>query len=299
MIKLNANEFPGEITNALMLRAVGLPPLRWNDKPIRAAKELLDQVEDAKLFQSYRVVDESMAATVRAMLYLWNGWPGDCEMYLQASPQQEKLYVNAFLLRQSDRVDEAKVIFQKLDTHPIYQSLCDYTLETIGLGSDPALKRFKDIVKLCESWEPFAFMDMYEQIKAGKHTQLTEEIVRSLQCREFELLLVYCFEKAVGQHLPQLTIKKTEPPRRKPKPVKKTRSRSSGMINDPAKPKDESTTSKPAPKRHPGDIRIQCPRCQHTSFLPPTRRGTKHICEKCKTGFLIPDKKPAPSLRGK
>lgn len=293
MIKLNVNEFPGDIANALMLRSAGLPPLQWNGKPNRAAKELIDQVEDTQLFQSYRIVDESMATAVRAMLYLWNGWPGDCEMYLHASPEKEKLYLNALHLRQSNRADEAKVLFQKMDTHPIYQSLSDYTLETIGLGSDPALKRFKDIVKLCESWEPFAFMDMYEQIKAGKHTQLTEEIVRSLQCREFELLFVYCFEKAVGQHLPQLTIKKTKPPKRKLKPVKRTRSRSSEMIHEPAKPKDESGSTKPVAKRQPGDIGIQCPKCHHMSFLSPAMRGKNHQCAKCKTGFLIPVKKPA------
>lgn len=300
MIKLNPAQFPDDIANALMLRGVGIPPLHWHDKPIRAGKDLLDQLEDDNLFKPHKIVDESMASAVRAMLYLWNGFPGDCDMYSPAAPESEQWYFKTFIQRQAGNTNDAKISLRNIDQHPIYAPLKDFALEIIGLGTAKPLKRFKDIVELCEEWEPYAFMDIYEEVRLGKHCSSTDETIRSIQCREFELLFIHCFEKATGQLLPQPTLEEKRPPKRKPAPKSTRRHRPTPTPESKKKsdkPKDAAKKPAPIPRRSPGGIGIQCPKCQQLDMVPKESRGAKHRCTKCGVAYKIPDKKPAPTTQ--
>ncbi len=298
MMKINPAQFPSEIANALMLRGVGIPPLHWHDKSIRAGKDLLDHNEDDDLFKPHSIVDESMASAVRAMLYLWNGFAGDCEMYSPAAPETEQLYLKVFIQRQAGNPNESKISLRNIDQHPIYTPLKDFSLEIIGLGTAKPLKRFKEILELCDAWEPYAFMDLYEEVRLGKHCQSTDETIRSIQCREFELLLVHGFEKATGKPLPQPAVEEKRALRRKPTP-KSTRRPMTVPKPESKKKSDDAKNAakKPAstPMRHPGGIGVRCPKCQQLDVVPKESRGMKHQCTLCGVAYKIPDKKPSPS----
>lgn len=92
MIKLDTSPSPTHIVTILMLRGAQLPPLQWHVNPNRNAKSELDGIaDDKKLLDCDPLADEGMAAAVRALLYLWDGWPAECDMYSQAAPEKERL----------------------------------------------------------------------------------------------------------------------------------------------------------------------------------------------------------------
>jgi len=227
---------------------------------------------------------------VRAMLYLFSGWRGECDMFAQASPVRERAYLTALSLRQAGRPHEAKEALQQFETHPIYPSLAAFAIKAIGPGTDQALVRFKQIVELGEAWEPFAFIDLYEQARAGKLTSAPTTTVREIQCREFELLFTHCYEAATGAAFPKEHADTTAPKKRVRKPQ-----RPASQKPIPKKP------NRPAPQGHaepairrvphkPGTAGFSCPECNQVHVLLEQHRGTKHQCSKCGVTFLLPQK---------
>lgn len=299
MITLNGSQLPGHIANALMLRGSALPPLRWFDAPNRAAKEILDQAaDDTGLFQLAQPVDESMCAAVRGMLYLFNGWPAECAMYAAAAPEKERVYLTALAHRQTGAPAEAKAAFQQIGDHPIYKRLAQSALQIVGVATDRALDRFKQIVELGEAWEPFAFTDLYEQARAEILCSATENTVRKLLYSEFELLFVHCYEAGTGKAVLMEPAGQTDTNKRKRPPARRapeTRNRP-GTVKPPAAPQTRKTP-KPQFPHKPQGIGILCPGCSHLCKLAEDRRGTKHQCPGCKRNFLVPTKKPMPASR--
>lgn len=301
MIKLNVSLLPSDIANLLMLRGAAVPPLLWQNSANRVAKDLLDQAaDDTALFLRAALADEAMSTAIRAMLYLWNGWHGECELYAEGAPDEERLYLGIFRQRQLGCSAEAKTLLQQLGEHPIYPALAKYATEAIGLGTDPALKRLKDVIEMGESWEPFIFSDLFAQSQVGKFCDATQEIIRGLQSVEFELLFVHCYEKATGEPLARPEPAGQAPARKRP--VRSTRARAVARGRQPPtdKPKEgEPVEADGFPKLlSAGEfsgVGVLCPRCGYMSVVPEERRGARHQCPKCKVNFLVPQKSPAPA----
>lgn len=301
MIKLNVSLFPSDIANLLMLRGAAVPPLLWQNSANRAAKDLLDQAaDDTSLFRRETLADEAMSTAVRAMLYLWNGWHGECEQYAEGTPDKERLYLGVFRQRQLGCSTEAKDLLQQLGEHPIFTPLAAYATEAIGLGTDPTLKRLKDVIEMGESWEPFIFSDLFAQSRVGKFCDATQDTIRGLQSMEFELLFVHCYEKATGEPLahPEPVAQVV----RRKRPVRSTRA--PGLARKRQPPTDKQEEPEPLqvdgfPKLlatgESSGVGVRCPRCGYLSLVPEERRGAKHQCSKCKVNFLIPQRSPAPA----
>ncbi|MEE8384934.1 MAG: hypothetical protein V3S01_03345, partial [Dehalococcoidia bacterium] len=123
MLNLDLSQLPSEMTALFMQRGSGLPPLHWPSYANRIAKATLDEIDDAKLFRRSNLADESMGAAVRALLYLWSGWPDDCKMQAQAAPEKERIYLDSLIAQQGDEAEQAKTLLQQLDSHPIHKPL--------------------------------------------------------------------------------------------------------------------------------------------------------------------------------
>lgn len=298
MVDLDTSALSPEIAMLLMQRGSELPPLQWADGPNQFAKKTLDAIEDSNLFARDTFADEGMAAAVRALLYLWNGWLGDCEMYAQAVPDKERLYMAGLCERYKGNPIQAKEINTQLNGHPIYNSLTAYAIKAIGNSTDAALNRFKQILKIDSNWEAFAFIDLYEQARADKLGSAAGNIVRGLLCKEFELLFVHCYEAALGEPLPkrpQANPTSQRPPRR---PVQR---RQQPRAPEQSKQKPTPANSQNIAKRaknlpvglRPGMIGIVCPKCQEMATVPESSRGQSAKCAKCGALFVIPQKKEA------
>lgn len=293
MATLNTSCFSPVVVNVLMLAGTGPAQLAWHLRPNKPGKEILDQCQsDTELLKCKPVADESHSAAVRSLLYLWIGWPAEASMYAQGAYDAERLYIEAIRLRQVGEVYPSKDRFHELGDHPIFAPLGDYVIESIKSDLEKSLARFKNIVKMGEIWEPYAFADTFEQARLGQLCDPAVLVVRALQRREFELLFVHCYEGAIGQSIEafEQPSSATQQPRRRA-PVKRPARRS---LAPTAKPKDTAPppSAKPfASVAGPGArVGAYCPKCQKVAFVEEARRGTKHRCEQCKTTFLIPRK---------
>lgn len=288
MIDLNPSQLASEVATLLLLRGTELPPLEWHHGPNRAVKLKLEQVDDTRLFLPHKIADEPMASAVRSLLFIWSGWMEDAIMFAAGAPDAERHYIIGLCNRHLGLIDQAKSSFQNIQDHPIYEPLAHYAMDNIPVSNDAMLQRMLQLLEFDQHWEAFAFTDLIEQTRAGKISRKSEDVVRALQCKEFELLFAHCYTRAIGDTKLNLHEKPKEqqaaPPRRKrPAPEKR-------RPPAPSKPKgSDRETGKPQKKTDdkPSKIMAFCPQCKATWSFPPDSKGKKARCGKCNAVFQI------------
>jgi len=289
MIKLDPAQLPPRVAAAILARGTDLPPLEWHKHPNRAARTALDAVPtDTDLLGCESLKDISAAAAVRALLYLWNGWPAEANQAAAAAPPTERLYVEAIALRQAGDQVEAKAAWQKIGTHSVFGPLATYVQEAIPRNAGAALKRLRETIEFAGQWEPYLFADVFDQAREGKLDLLSEELVRKLQCCEFELLLVHCLQVATGERIQQ-RVKAAPPP--PPKPAARPRPKPQPQPVTAAKTA-ESGAPKPRlvlkPVTIDDGVGVLCPACRTPQLVPKSSRGQTARCEKCGNMFRVP-----------
>jgi len=284
-----------QITSLLMLRGAGIPPVRWDEHPNAMASSTLEGLEDEKLFGRAELADQAAASAVRALLYLWNGWMAEATMIAASAGPKEQLYINGLVERHMGRPDTAKTNFQQMEGHDIYAPLTESVAKLTGSCNDKQIKRFADIVQLNDAWEAFAFIDLVEEARGDQLTNASERIVRQLQKQEFDLLIRYCFDQAVGPDAEEEEKTSQRGDESAPRRRRETK-RPSSTTNSRSTPSRSApeTKSRPKPDLN-SDVRIGCPKCKHLHTLPPSARGQKHKCDKCKVAFMVPGGKGSAS----
>ena len=218
MSELNHSELPSEMATLLLLRGTGLAPLNWAEHPNRSARHALGPLSDPSLLGVAEIRDRGMASAVRALLFVWNGWTDDCAAAALGAHADERYYLSALCERHLGHPDASKALLQKLDGHPIYDELASFARQLIGATSEPALTRFTGILELNETWEPFAFIDLYEQARGEQLNLVDRETVARIQVREFDLLLAYCYKAATGEEIGKRRGGRPVPVRKRPSP---------------------------------------------------------------------------------
>jgi len=287
-----------------------LPAISWTGEGHRAAKKLLDTLNDAALFGVAALVDEQAGAAVRSLLYLWTGWTADCAMFSQAAGEPERLYVSALCERHNQQFDKAKVLFKQLADHPIYPDLADYALGVTGHAADPGVQRMHEMLNFDRRWEPYLFCDAIAQACCGKLKAGGETVLRQMQCREFELLLVHCCERATGCKLSARTrgIDTSDSARRtaeRERRIREDRKRRDAQRQRDAftarlarpEPSAPAAGSQPVAPKVPaaaaGVITILCPKCGKPLVLPASSRGKVTNCLHCSVSFKVPSPQAA------
>lgn len=262
----------------------------WPSTANRIAKATLDQIADAKLFGRKELAKPPFGAATRALIYLWNGWPQEAGMCAQIAPEKERFYIEGLCARQESNIDQAKACFQQLGPHPVYKPLSERAVKEIGDIPDPMLTRFKQMIEMDGTWEPFLFIDLYEQGRADKLKESTEQIVRQIQNTEFELLFRHCYESATGQSLQKPTARSSPTDRedgvarvRRLKERHRPKHRPQGAA---APEKTKSDTSESSDM-----VTVTCPKCAKPMTLPDSARGKKKRCIKCAAPFTVAAKK--------
>ncbi len=290
MIRLNPSLLAPEIATQLMLRGTDLPLLEWHKSANRAIKLKLESLDDVHLFAPVTIQNEAMVAAVRSLLYLWSGWVAEAATSAQSAPEKERDYIVALGERLQGLPDKAKTSFQKLNEHPVYERIVPLALEEMAPVNDPRLQRVRQILEMDQRWEPFVFIDLFEQARAGKLTRPAEEIVRRLQVMEFELLFAHGYGQAIGDSSLDLFQKPAAPEPtvvKRKKPAESHRRHS--LPPSSTKPKEEKSMPEPAPKASapPEKITVSCPQCGVKSMVPATNRGAKCKCYKCGHLFMV------------
>lgn len=309
MLEFDASQLAPDMAGLLLTRGTELPTLEWHAHPKHFAKTALAEIDDIRLFGRDSLMNEAMAAAVRALLALWNGWPNEAQMFAQSAPDKERVYVTAFCERQLGHTDLAKSAFSQIADHPIYPKLAEFAIKTENDTTHPLWKRFQELLQFGEAWEPFLFIDLIEQTRAGKLDPSAEATVRRVQCREFDLLFQYCFEKATGAPVPQrpeadssnneLNLERLRRLRERRQP--KTPPRRSEPAREAADPPPDKRPAADTPSSGvrktafrtatpAGALSIRCPKCNKVMNLPESARGKTTRCTECGTAFAIPNK---------
>lgn len=287
MLELDTLHFPPAVSAILGLRSRGAIPLVWGDCPIRTVTSALDQTQDAKdLLKQDTIADESAAAAVRALLYLWGGWPSEAGMHAALASETASAYVQAFCLRQAGDSDTAKETLTNIGLHPIHAPLTAFACEQIGDTCPGALKRFRGVLEFGEQWEPFAFADAFEQARCGDFNDAGLQTVSNIQRREFELLLVQCLESAMGRSLNAFCDSRAKLKRARPRP-RPAPTRRAGPVSRSGEPA-RGTSAEKAPLKPSGDVTVACPGCGARRVVPGSMCGSIIACGKCGKRYSIP-----------
>lgn len=307
MLDLDLARLSPEVAKIIMLRGAESPSLQWQEHPNLGAKRTLDTIEDSRLFGAGVTLDEGMAAAVRGLLYIWNGWIGECKMYAQGAPDRERFHITAFCERMEGHANSAKEHFQKTGENPLFAELHAYAVKSISPGAAPEVHRFRKVLEQIQGWEPYAFCDLYTQALSGQLGTSSVVLVMSIQAREFEILFSHCYQAATGVDFNKKPVKSPQAGQGPTKLQKKRKSPVSRATSRPAAGSTrkaernpsarEKNAGKEGPAKPAGNppvrlmIRVVCPSCREKLTFPSSARGKKHKCPECRSGFLIPEKK--------
>jgi hypothetical protein len=297
MSGLDVSPFAPEIARVLLLRGAAQSTISWKDIAQRGAKKILDDLDDTALLGVPALANASMASSVRALLYLWSGWIDDCKMCSEAAPPEERLYLAGLCLRHAQRYDESKAIFKKLGAHPIYASLTESAVALLGSTAEPAVQRLREMLEFDKHWEPFLFCDLVTMAGAGKLKPAGENVIRLLQTREFELLLVYCCEKATGQKVTQ-RLREVDPGEAQRRAQERERRMKEDRRRRESHARQEQPVGDSGAKHGPGGaggapargetVTVTCPKCGQAKPMPAALRGKVVRCQSCNGVFEVP-----------
>ena len=288
---LSAFRLPSRI--ALVLKSAGdeAPPLQWVGhvrSDIKAKLEAMD--DDRRLFGRQETADAAMGEAVRGLLYLWNGLLDDCRKHADAAPELESLYISGLCARHDGQPNEARLFFERMQVHPIFEPLGSACSEIIGIESDPPLERLRAMIEQNDAWAPVAFIEIYEQVRVGGCPEPVEQAVRRIQCCEFEMFFRHCYESATGRPLPRRVVV----------PMAGRRSNSPSEAAHRATAGRRHAAPGAAAKAQPTftAVSVLCPKCEGLNLLPESARGRPGKCKKCGAAFLVPLKAGYPAGAG-
>ena len=290
MADLNIGRLAPDVAALLWKVGGDLPPLLWQDRANPAARKTLDEVDEHRLFGRQELKSDAMASAVKALLYLWNGWPADGSMYGQLAEPNERAYIAALCERHLGRTDAAKKLFQQLDGHPIFSDLAASALKLAGSVAEPSIQRLRQIIALDSLWEPYVFVNLHAMAVAGRSSPRAQEVIRQIQKVEFDLLFAHCYRAATDEDV--LLAPTTDegatrkPSRRIARPSVRT---PSPTPKAPARSAPEPARSEP-PKLA-GTVNVQCPRCGMVGVFAAAACGKTGQCSKCRAHFMIPKRK--------
>ncbi|NLE58325.1 MAG: hypothetical protein GX616_08190 [Planctomycetes bacterium] len=301
MVTVEIVRLPSEIASMLMVRNREVLPLCWQTQPNRRGKNALDELSDARLFSDVPLIDETMIAAVRGLLYLWNGWPDDAKRHVQSAPLNEWRYVTALCERMLGRWETARELFKKIPDQPFLAPLLKCAREILQTNSHQTIEKM--LLESDESggWDHLSFASLFNEAAMGRLGLVGEQAVSQIQLREFELLFNHCYEEATGLRVLVETrapssastgkVRKREPAR---KPAA-SRSGRGGVVGGGTaarpRPTDGSRGKSEAPAQQQTSngptFRVTCPSCGAMIELPSSVRGNKGKCTRCGSLFAV------------
>lgn len=286
MVEIDLSKLATEVSNILMMRGTSLPPLCLGDHAHTQAGSMIDEMPDDKLFGVAQVNNPDMAMAIRSLLFIRCGLLSEGSMFAMMAPRLECDYICGFAERNLGHKDAAKSHFQKVQEHPVYQTLFKEALSLLKHSMDKRLTRLHDILELHGDWEPYAFIDVYEEARDGQMSSASEDTVRQIQAIEFNALFLHCYKQLMGIDARKAEFKHNpDVQRRRPVPTRHPKPAASAPASTPATP---SKTAPTPPKAPSNEVRVGCPKCKTIQTFDASQRGQKVQCNKCAVTFAIP-----------
>lgn len=295
MVEIDLTKISEKISIILSLRGSSLPALCLGEHPHPQASSMIEELPDDQLFGVPQINDVDLAMAIRALLYIRCGYIPEGSMFAMMAAEAEREFICGIAERNLGHSARAKNHFQKVSEYPVFDLLHKEVLVLLKNSMDKRLTRLHGIIELHGSWEPYAFIDVYEEAREGSMSSASLETVRMIQAWEFNALFLHCYEKLMNIDARKVEIKRTtEAPRRRPTPTRQP-------APAPAPKAKAETDKSPKPsqaaaaknKMPSNEVRVGCPKCKAIQAFDASKRGTKVQCNKCSTAFTVPGGKNA------
>lgn len=174
-----------------------IDPERLNElgpgRPNRPLYDQLSQLSPADLFTDCRVTDRDMAACCLSGLWLWNDFLDESHTLSQSIETTSGSYWHGMMHRREPDYSNGKYWFRRVGQHDIFPALASAARELAAARGASRSARF-----LAENteWDPFAFIDLCQQIARGKADD--ELLCREIARAEWQLLFQHCYEHATA-----------------------------------------------------------------------------------------------------
>ena len=192
MRQFDPNAYPPVIAQWIICRGSDLPPLQWQQRVNRLGAQQLCKIKPGQLLGDSEPSPGNSGSNILAGMLLWNGLVTVTEAICRQLQDTEAKYWQALAVRHQARPEDAKALLQQVGQHTIHSELAQQSAEIIGLGTESSLGRFGNIIKQQGTWEPHAFVDLYESARLEQTPKATETVVCQIQRVEFYLLLEHC-----------------------------------------------------------------------------------------------------------
>lgn len=210
MTELNLSKVAPEIAVLLIMRGTATPPLSWSQSPCQAACDKLESLSNPDLLGGNVIKNKPLVDSLKALLFLRNGWLIECHQLAQMLPEEPRLYLSALVERQQGNAEKAKSNFQSMNGHPIYKEMASRAIKQYKATAGEHVGRFLAILEMNGDWEPYAFCDLITSASEGNLSDIEKQVVCELQFDEFNWLFAYCYKDVTGNNV---TLAETEPVR--------------------------------------------------------------------------------------
>jgi hypothetical protein len=178
---------------AELLREPRLAPL-GPGSPNRGALPGLQRLTVETAFAPHPVRDRDMARACLAGLWLYHDFLDESHTISQDLAGATGSYWHGLMHRREPDYGNAAYWFRRVGRHPVFAPLGRAAAELAAAqhaGPETAFLARQS------AWDPFAFIDLCESVKAGRAT--CDMLCRQVQQREWELLFDFCYQLATGR----------------------------------------------------------------------------------------------------
>ncbi len=185
------NENFGSVLGSLT-KPYALPPLNAGF-PNKSVYDDLYGLSVKTAFENKPVEDESMGQCCIAGLWLLHGYLDQSHRISQQVGSPTGSYWHGIMHRREGDYGNSKYWFRQTGDHQVWEQLvCDTGRCVDEVGNSGVLP--ESLINFV--WDPYRFVDLCEEF-SGTASE-AEQCLRKIQMREWELLFVYSYQKAVG-----------------------------------------------------------------------------------------------------
>jgi hypothetical protein len=153
----------------------------------------LQALSAEQAFAPLSIRDVSMAKCCLAGLWLYHDYLEESHRISQSVSTSTGSYWHGIMHRREPDSWNSKYWFDRVGQHPVFPDLCKAAKNFAEQDSPLPETRF-----LLEQrqWDPHRFVDLCEASRTGKSR--AENLCRTIQLREWQLLFDYCYRQAAG-----------------------------------------------------------------------------------------------------
>jgi hypothetical protein len=162
--------------------------------PNEAARDKLRGLTVETAFAGQNIRDAEMASCCLAGLWLYHDFIDEGHGICQDIATPSGSYWHGIVHRREPDYGNAKYWFRHLGPHEIFAALHQ---AAAALCKEHPSGPEAAFLAGQSAWDPFAFVDLCEQVERGRST--AEVLCRHVQAREWELLFDFCYHRALAK----------------------------------------------------------------------------------------------------